>query len=124
MRYRCPPTTKTEKGEASKGKESDKTATNVDAANETGIDATNEAEAYTTDLITSTVATDLATPRHLLDNGWVMGASVVATETEEGHMTWKVCFDVQYRQQLIFYISYTYILRFLGEYFNGVTLSN
>lgn len=81
-----PPTTKTEKEEENKETESD---INVKEANETDTDPINETNAYKTDLITSTVATDLATPRLLLDDGWVMGASVVATEREEGHMTWK-----------------------------------
>ena len=81
-----PPTTKTEKEEVNKETESD---INVETANETDTDLMNETNTYKTDLITSTVATDLATPRLLLDDGWKMGASVVATEREEGHMTWK-----------------------------------
>lgn len=89
-----PPTTKVEKGRGNKETKSDKTATNVEAANEFYTDPTNETTEHETDLITSTVATDLATPRLILDDGWVMAASVVATETEEGHMTWKVCFAV------------------------------
>ena len=98
-----PPTTKTEKEEENKETESDTIATNVDEANDVDTDPTNEAGVHKTDLVTSTVATDLATPRLVLDDGWVMAASVVATETEVGHMTWKVCFDV-------YIIKFVYIL--------------
>ena len=91
-----PPTTAAEKGETNKVTETDKTTSNVNPVSEANmnIDVTNETEAYKTDLVTSTVATDLATPRLLLEDGWVMGVSVLATECEEGHMTWKVCFAV------------------------------
>lgn len=106
-----PPTTKTEKGEGNKETESATTATNVEAANEANTDPTNETAVHKTDLITSTVARDLATPRLLLDDGWIMGVSVLATEREEGHMTWKVCFAVQMTHFVCVLHLYTSSLR-------------
>ena len=117
-----PPTTKTEKGEGEKETESATTSTNVEAANEADTDPTNETTVHKTDLITSTVATDLATPRLLLDDGWIMGVSVLATEREEGHMTWKVCFAVQMTHFVRVLHLYTSSLRQILQWLHELEL--